>query len=65
MHQSVDSMAHEDDIVLTFSTVYWISGLLLLICSAIKGYRRVITTERFTPELMLNMIEEHRVCARV
>ncbi|XP_055296968.1 probable 4-coumarate--CoA ligase 3 [Sitodiplosis mosellana] len=61
LHQSVNSFAREDDTLLTFSTIYWISGLLLMICSAIKGFCRIISTERFTPELMLNMIEEHRV----
>lgn len=65
LHQSIDNATQEDDILLTFSTINWISGLLLLIFSAIKGFRRIITTERFTPELMLNMIEEHRVCERI
>ncbi|XP_031627698.1 4-coumarate--CoA ligase 1-like [Contarinia nasturtii] len=61
MQQCVENMVREDDVVLTFSTIYWISGLLQLICSAIKGFRRIITTERFSVELMLDMIEEHRI----
>lgn len=61
LHQCVDSMAREDDIVLAFSTIYWISGLLLLLNMAIKGYCRLITTDGFTPELALEMIEEHQV----
>lgn len=63
MQQCIENIAREDDVVLTFSTIYWISGLLLLVCSAIKGFRRIITTERFSVELMLEMIEEHRVRA--
>lgn len=61
MHQMCESPVREDDVVLTFSSAYWISGIILLIGSAIKGFRRVITTDRFSCELMLNMIEEHRV----
>lgn len=62
MQQSVDvPFIREDDTLLIFSSMYWISGLLFLIGSVIKGYCRVITTERVTPELMLNMVEEHRV----
>lgn len=62
LNQCVGSAALEDDIILTFSTIYWISGLLMLVGSAIKGYCRVISTEGFSPELMLNIVKEHRVC---
>lgn len=61
MHQVSDGESREDDIVLTFSSIYWISGIILLFGSAIKGYCRVVSTESFSCELMLNMIEEHRV----
>lgn len=61
MQQVADGESREDDIVLTFSSIYWISGIILLFGNAIKGYCRVVSTERFSCELMLNMIEEHRV----
>lgn len=54
-------MMREDDVVLAFSTIYWISGLLLLINMAVKGYCRLITTDCFSPELALEIIEEHKV----
>lgn len=61
LHQVSEMGMRGDDVVLNFSTIYWISGLLIMICNAIKGFCRLMTTERFTPELVLGMIEEHRV----
>lgn len=50
-----------EEVLLGFSTVYWISGLLSYIAGGIKGVCRVMTTDRFTPDLLLEIIEEHRV----
>lgn len=61
LYQATYFLADANNVVLTFSTVYWISGLLLAIAGGLKGFCRVITTENFTPELLLKMIEEHRV----
>lgn len=54
-----------NDLVLGFSTLYWISGMLLLLGSAIRGFCRLITSDSFSPDLMLDIIEEHQVCACV
>lgn len=63
LQQAIDIDFMEGDTLLFFSTIYWISGLLLTISSAIKGYCRVITTKSFCPELTLHIIQEHRVRA--
>ncbi|XP_037033669.1 4-coumarate--CoA ligase 1-like [Bradysia coprophila] len=49
------------DIVFTFSSLYWISGVIILISTTLNGSCRIITTEKFTPELMVAIIEEHQV----
>lgn len=61
LHQAAEVLSREDDVVLTFSTIYWISGVIVLLAGAIKGYQRIITTDTFSPELFLEMISEHRV----
>lgn len=35
---------------------------MILIGNAIRGYCRLITTEPFSVDLLLDMIEEHHVC---
>lgn len=62
LHQATGTPMTGDDVVLSFSTIYWISGLLQVIATALITFCRLMTTERFTPELALDMIEEHRVC---
>lgn len=57
---SLLDITHED-IVLSFSSLYWISGILILISTTLNGSCRIITTEKFTPKSMLAMIEEHEV----
>ena len=51
-----------NDLVLGFSTIYWISGLLMLLSSVVRSFCRLITTESFNVDLLLDMIEEHHVC---
>lgn len=50
-----------DDTILCFSSLYWLSGLAILIHGIIKGATRIITTEEFSPELALKMIEKYKV----
>lgn len=59
--QAIGARTGENDVMLGFSTIYWISGLLMYIAGGIKGVLRIVTTERFTPELLLEIIETHRV----
>ncbi|CAD7089736.1 unnamed protein product [Hermetia illucens] len=51
----------ETDILLCFSSLYWLSGVLSLIVGTIRGLTRIITSQPFTPELMLGLIERYRV----
>lgn len=61
MHQAASLASRSDDLLLIYSTTYWISGIAILISSALRGFCRVITTEPFTADLMLDMIEAHQV----
>lgn len=50
-----------NDILLTFSSLYWLSALCILMMSTLQGATRVITTDTFTPERLLSIIENYRV----
>ncbi|CAD7089735.1 unnamed protein product [Hermetia illucens] len=49
------------DILLCFSSLYWLSGVFSLLLGTILGLTRIITSQPFTPELMLRLIEKYRV----
>lgn len=48
-------------VILSFSTLYWGSGLVTLLLCALTGGTRVMTNQPFTPELFLEIIEKHKV----
>lgn len=50
-----------NDIALTFSSLYWISGFGILLLATFVGAQRIITSDRFSPTLMLEVIEKYRV----
>lgn len=49
------------DIVLCFSQLYWISGLMTLIRGSLFGSMRIITTERFTINLIFRLISQYKI----
>lgn len=50
-----------DAVALCFSTLYWLSGLTVLMLGILNSATRVITTEKFSGELMLRLIERYKV----
>lgn len=52
---------NSDDVILCFSPLFWISGVILLYTGTLKGAKRIITTESFSPELRIRMIENYKV----
>lgn len=50
-----------DDVMLCFSSLYWLSGFGTLISTTIRGATRIITTESFSPELFLYIVEKYKV----
>ncbi|KAL1396546.1 hypothetical protein pipiens_010458 [Culex pipiens pipiens] len=51
----------ESDRVLCLSSLYWISGIGTLLTATLAGATRVITTDRFSAEMMIDIIEQYRV----
>lgn len=49
------------DVILCFSSLYWVTGWIFLIAGTIKGATRIITTQPFTGELQLQLIEQYKV----
>lgn len=49
------------DTMLSFSSLYWLSGTGTLLRGTLSGATRIITTKLFSPELQLHFIEKYRV----
>lgn len=52
---------NSDDVVLCFSSLYWVSGVWILLYSTMSNATRIITTEPYSPEKFLKFIEEYKV----
>lgn len=50
-----------NDVMLGFSSLYWISGVNILLGGMMRGATRIITTDIFSPELELRLIEQYKV----
>lgn len=49
------------DAILSFSSLYWLSGLFFLLAGTAAGATRIITRDVFSPALALEIIEKFRV----
>lgn len=49
------------DVTMAFSSLYWITGVGTLLAGTVAGATRVITTQSFTPELQLDLIERYKL----
>lgn len=56
-----DSFVNHQQIMLCFSPLHWITGILILLYGTVKGAKRIITTENFSPELLFHLIEDYKV----
>lgn len=54
------SFLQRNDVVLALSSLYWASTIGLLISSTLKGALRINITEKFSPDLTLQVIEKYR-----
>ncbi|XP_055840538.1 probable 4-coumarate--CoA ligase 3 [Episyrphus balteatus] len=52
-----------DDKLLGFSTIYWVSGIICLVHGTMNNCTRVITDQKFSPELFLKIIEQYKITA--
>ncbi|XP_055606595.1 uncharacterized protein LOC129754504 [Uranotaenia lowii] len=53
----------ESDRVLSFSSLYWISGLGTLLTGTMAGATRIVTTNTYSPAIAIDLIEQYRVTA--
>lgn len=49
-----------DTILFCFSTLYWLSGVIVLIAGILNSVTRIQTTDPFSPELLLHLVEQYR-----
>ncbi|XP_061386670.1 long-chain-fatty-acid--CoA ligase-like [Musca vetustissima] len=61
LNQKVCLTLKSDSIISTFSTMYWISGILMMLSSLTSGCLRVITSRSFTTDYFLGLIERHKI----
>lgn len=55
------NITNSDDIMLCFSPLYWITGILTLVMGTFCGAKRIITKALFAPDQQLRIIDEHKV----
>uniref|UniRef100_A0A1L8DYR9 Putative acyl-coa synthetase n=1 Tax=Nyssomyia neivai TaxID=330878 RepID=A0A1L8DYR9_9DIPT len=51
----------QDSVMLCFSSLYWLSGILHLLFTTFNGMTRIITTQPFSPEHFLKMVDQYKV----
>lgn len=52
---------NENDVTFTSTTLFWLSGVYMLLSSTIFGAKRIITTTTFSPEYLAELIEKYKV----
>lgn len=55
------NVVNSSDTLLAFSSLYWLSGWYVLLLGMLNGGTRIITTETYTPELQLRLVEKYKV----
>uniref|UniRef100_T1GWB0 AMP-dependent synthetase/ligase domain-containing protein n=1 Tax=Megaselia scalaris TaxID=36166 RepID=T1GWB0_MEGSC len=51
----------DQDIVLTFSSLYWLSGTLAIMNAGMTGATHLVISEPFTAELALHLVDKYKV----
>lgn len=49
------------EVLFNLSSLYWISGVAFLVIGTLYGHQRVITTQAFSPGMMIDIIERFQV----
>lgn len=53
--------APTNSVLLSFSTLYWMTGVLMLLVGTLNSATRIITTASYSPDLLLELIERYKV----
>ncbi|XP_035907960.1 4-coumarate--CoA ligase 3-like [Anopheles stephensi] len=59
-HTSALWKATDCDRVVCFSSLYWVSGLGVLLNASMAGATRIITRNSFEPRLLIDLVEQYR-----
>lgn len=54
-------LIQSQDVLLCFSQLYWITGIITLILGTLFGAMRIITVEKFTPEISFRVIPKYKI----
>jgi 4-coumarate--CoA ligase len=54
-------MKYTGTVSLTFSSLYWMSGIMSVVTGTVDGIPRVFTRHPFSPDLFLDIVEKHKV----
>ncbi|XP_062549577.1 probable 4-coumarate--CoA ligase 1 [Armigeres subalbatus] len=54
---------HPSDRPFAFSSLYWLSGLITLLCGTLMGATRIITRKSYQPQLAIDLIRNFQVTA--
>lgn len=60
---STYSFFTSEDVLLSFSGLDWISGVLFFLLSTTIGCKRIITTKPYTPEYFIELVKKYKVTA--
>lgn len=58
---TLSSALESDDVLLCFSSLYWISGLACLMAGLLQGITRIISTAPFSPVAFVRCVSKFRV----
>lgn len=61
LSRSIPSSLSQNDVYLSFSTLYWMTGIWALLGGTMRNATRIITTFDFDAELILAQIERYQV----
>lgn len=60
-HLTRDFDISTNSVLVCFSSLYWASGVMMLLLGILSSATRIITTEAYSPELLLHLIEQYKV----
>lgn len=60
-YSSIRFHLNDEDIFLNMSSLNWITGIFTLVYGTVQGATRVITTEPFSAETFLRIVEKRKV----
>ncbi|XP_037028878.1 4-coumarate--CoA ligase 1-like [Bradysia coprophila] len=61
MAKCIKTGISSDDVMLNFSSLYWLTGWATILMTTLNSATRIITTKPFTSEIWLDIVQRHKV----